>query len=198
MCDALYPWGGRFKEGDPKKCVAIVTLSEELDFDLSSLALYGNMKTENLGVEKVVANVVSNPNIRHVIVAGNEVRGHRSGESIIKLHKNGIDGNNRVIGANSAVPFIENLPREAIERFQAQVEIVDMMGVDDVAAIEARAEKCEDPGPFGEPMIVEMIEREGVHIVGESDLALHSGIEIDSYGVITEPAFAGDTDGASG
>ncbi len=186
MCERLYPWGGRFNAFDPKMPVAIVTLSEELEIVKGSIAIYGNMKTENLGVEKVVANVVSNPNIRFLIICGTDVRGHRSGESLIKLHENGLDSNNRVIGASSAVPFIENLPRDAIARFKEQVEIVDMIGVCDVDKVEKAVVDCigRDPGPYGEPMYIEMVSENNEVTLGESDLALHAGLEVDTYGVV--------------
>jgi tetrahydromethanopterin S-methyltransferase subunit A len=186
MSEHLYPWGGRFVEGDAGSCVAVVTLSEELKLPGDKVALYGNMKTENLGVEKVVANVVSNPNIRFLIVCGSEVRGHRSGESLICLHENGADGNNRVIGAKSAIPFIENLPHEAIERFQGQVEVVDLIGDSDVDAITKAVDDCasRNPGSYGEPMVIEPVSRERVVKVLHSEYALHSRVDVDLYGVV--------------
>lgn len=193
MCESLYPWGGRFRNQDPMMPVAVVTLSEEMDFVGGPIAIYGNMKTENLGVEKVIANIVSNPNIRFLIICGSEVRGHRSGESLIKIHENGIDSNNRVIGASSAVPFIENLPKEAIERFRHQVDMVDMIGVTDRKEIFDAAKKClsMNPGTYGEPMHVKMVEKQNEISVGGSDLALHASLEVDAYGVVWPAAHQG-------
>jgi len=182
----LYPWGGHFVEGNRSSCVAVVTLSEEFELPADKVALYGSMKTENLGVEKVAANVISNPNIRFLIVCGTDVRGHRSGDSLINLHKNGIDGNNRVIGAKSAIPFIENLPAEAIERFRGQVELVDLVGVTDVEEIVESIVSClgRNPGSFGEPMVVEPVSRDRVVVTFHTDLALHAKLDLDLYGVV--------------
>ena len=187
MCIKRYPWGGRFTEGNSKSPVAVVTLSEEIDFPKDSVAVYGNMKTENLGVEKVIANTCSNPYIRYLIICSADVRGHKSGESLKCIHKNGIDQNNRVIGASSAVPYIENLPQTAIERFQKQVEVIDLIGVNDVDVINSRIADClgNNPGSFGEPLIVEQIEREKVVEVLNSSFALHSKIDIDPYGIVS-------------
>ncbi len=42
------------------------------------------------------------------------------------LHKGGVrDG--RVVGAEGAIPFIENLADDAIKRFQEQCELVNIM-----------------------------------------------------------------------
>jgi tetrahydromethanopterin S-methyltransferase subunit A len=190
---SMYPWGGHFVEGNPSSCVAVVTLSEELDLPADRVALYGSMKTENLGVEKVIANVISNPNIRFLIVCGSEVRGHRSGDSIINIHRNGIDSNNRVIGALSAIPFIENLPKEAVERFRKQIEILDLVDVIDLAVITAAIDTClaKNPGSFGKPMTVEHIPKDKVVETFHTEYALHSKIDLDLYGVVESAPEAG-------
>ena len=186
MAAGLYPWGGRFVEGNPRSPVAVVTLSDEFELPADKVALFGSMKTENLGVEKVVANIVSNPAVRFLIVCGQEVRGHRSGDSIVSLHRSGLDGNNRVVGARSAIPFIENLPLEAIDRFRRQVEVVDLTGVCDVKAIVEAVDGCagRNPGLFGEPMIVEHAVRENVVEAFHGDRALHASLDVDLYGVV--------------
>jgi tetrahydromethanopterin S-methyltransferase subunit A len=183
---SLYPWGGRFKIGDRKSCTAVVTLSEEFDFPSSKIALYGSMKTENLGVEKVVANIISNENIRFLVVCGTEVRGHRSGDSLISLHSNGKDTNNRVIGAKSAIPFIENLPNEAVERFRQQVEIINLINELDPGIILSTIDKCaiRNPGPFGQPMVLPLVAKEKAMIAFHGDFTLHSKLDIDLYGVV--------------
>ena len=71
-------------------------------------AICGSCKTENLGLEKVIANIISNPNIRFLLLCGTEVKGHLAGQTFAALHKGGVkDG--RVVGAEGAIPFIENL-----------------------------------------------------------------------------------------
>ncbi len=44
------------------------------------------IKTENLGLEKVIANIISNPNIRFILLCGTEVKGHLSGQTLAALH----------------------------------------------------------------------------------------------------------------
>jgi len=55
----MYPWGGDFTTGNYKKNVAVVLLN--IDFIPSrDVAIYGKLKTENIGIEKIIANVISN------------------------------------------------------------------------------------------------------------------------------------------
>jgi tetrahydromethanopterin S-methyltransferase subunit A len=182
----LYPWGGEYVVGNPESCVAAVTLSGEIALPKDLFAINGQMKTENLGVEKVVANVLSNPRIRFLIVAGSEVRGHRSGDTLLSLHRHGLGADNRVQGAKGAVPYIENISAEAVERFRKQVEIIDIIGVTDPAVIVAKARECaaRDPGTFGEPYIaIQIISASKKHDVSGM-LALHRAVKVDPYGEI--------------
>ncbi|VVB84780.1 Tetrahydromethanopterin S-methyltransferase subunit A 1 [uncultured archaeon] len=84
------------------------------------------------------------------------------------LHKNGIK-DNRIVGASGAIPYIENLPDDTIKRFQAQVQVVEMMGTEDENAIVAKIKElaAKDPGAFaGEPMIIQVGEKEEAAEVG--------------------------------
>jgi len=193
--EKLYPWGGKFERGDEKQAVAVVTLSETIDLPKDLVAVYGPMKTENLGVEKVIANIISNPNIRFVIVAGREVRGHRSGDSIVSLHKNGLDENNRVRGTKSAIPYIENLPSEAVARFRQQVEVVDLIDVEDTKQIIHTINDClkKNPGSFGEAYITPHLDTEKTGEIASTDFALHNKVDLDPWGVIHAIKFEEDT-----
>lgn len=114
---------GEYRSGDYNSCVAVVTCGSHLNdnsFIESGAAISGSCKTENLGIEKLVVHIVSNPNIRFLIVSGTEVKGHITGEAILMLHKNGVS-ENRIVDAKGAIPYIENLSNDAIERFREQV-----------------------------------------------------------------------------
>jgi tetrahydromethanopterin S-methyltransferase subunit A len=126
-------------------------------------AMCGSCKTENLGLEKVIANYIANPNIRFMILCGTEVKGHLSGQSMVALHKGGVkDG--RIVGAEGAIPFIENLNDAAIKRFQEQITVVNIMESEDLNAIKAKINelKAKDPGAFAaDPIVVEVKEAAG-------------------------------------
>lgn len=157
---------GDFHTGDAKSPVAVVTMGSHLDeagICSAGAAIAGSCKTENLGLEKVIANVISNPNIRFVITCGTEVKGHLSGQSFIALHQNGVEGG-KIVGTKGAIPFIENLSADNIKRFQEQVEIVDIMESEDTGVISAKINelKARDPGVFpGGAMIVEIKDESG-------------------------------------
>jgi tetrahydromethanopterin S-methyltransferase subunit A len=157
---------GDFHSGDANSPVAVVTMGSHLDEQGicdGGAALCGSCKTENLGLEKVIANIISNPNIRFVLLCGTEVKGHLSGQTLVALHKGGVK-EGRVVGAEGAIPFIENLNDAAIKRFQEQVEFVNIMESEDAGAIKAKIGelKGRDPGAFAaDPMIVEVKEATG-------------------------------------
>ncbi len=180
----IYPWGGEFTTGDPSAPVAVVTLAKDLKLPADKVAIHGKMKTENLGIEKVVANVISNPNIRFVVVFGDEIRGHRAGGSLLALHRNGLDGNRRVIDAPGAVPYIENIDDEAVRRFREQVEIIDHLGITDRSILMDTLDTCHfrNPGSFGDPFIAIRIQEERQTSIGLTDmLALHNTLSISPF-----------------
>jgi tetrahydromethanopterin S-methyltransferase subunit A len=157
---------GDFRNGDANSPIAVVTMGSHLDEQGicdAGAAICGSCKTENLGIEKVIANIISNPNIRFLVTCGTEVKGHLSGNTMKALHKNGVK-EGRVVGAEGAIPFIENLKDEAIKRWQEQVTIVDIMETEDFGAIKAKLSelKAKDPGAFAaDPMVVEVKEAGG-------------------------------------
>ncbi|MGA2104889.1 tetrahydromethanopterin S-methyltransferase subunit A [Methanoregula sp.] len=157
---------GDFHSGDANSCVAVITMGSHLDEQGicdAGAAMCGSCKTENLGLEKVIANYIANPNIRFMILCGTEVKGHLSGQSMVALHKGGVkDG--RIVGAEGAIPFIENLNDAAIKRFQEQITVVNIMETEDLAAIKAKINelKANDPGAFAaDPIVVEVKEAAG-------------------------------------
>ena len=112
------PISGDFEIGDPSHCVAICTLGKKIRVD-TEYAIIGSCKTENIGIERVVINVISNPKVRYLILAGPEVPGHLTGRSMRALYQNGVDPETRkIIDAEGAIPYIENIPLEGIEQFR--------------------------------------------------------------------------------
>lgn len=132
--DPWPPIRGDYVVGSPIGSVAVVTLASSIRAE--GAAIIGPCKTENLGIEKIVANVISNSNIRFLLICGIESKGHLPGDTLIALHRNGIDDAGRIIGARGAIPFIQNLPSAAIKRFQDQIEIIDRIGLIDEKKIE--------------------------------------------------------------
>ncbi|MGZ7210186.1 MAG: hypothetical protein ACXVHV_09930, partial [Methanobacterium sp.] len=85
------------------------------------------------------------------------VQGHITGQSIEALHANGVDPDKRkIIDATGAIPFIENIPDEGIERFQTQMEIVSIIDTEDAGQIGAKIKECieKDPGAYEEEAMI--------------------------------------------
>ncbi len=184
MDEEYYPWSGEYTVCSPDGCVAVVLLNIEYT-PPNTVAIYGPLKTENIGIEKIVANVISNPQIRYLVICGEDIRGHRSGSSLISLQKNGIDEQNKIIDAPGAIPYIENLTREAIDRFRNQIKIVDLIDVKDKEKINKviNDNTVKSPNTYGEPYIAIRIKSKTT-VNLDDKRALHSKIVMNYMGKV--------------
>lgn len=145
---------GDYTVGNPASRIAVVTLASNFEA-CPSAAIWGSSKTENLGVEKLIVNIISNSNIRYVLVCGNESRGHLAGHSLLAIHANGIDEQGRIIASEGAIPFIENISGKNVERFQRQVTMLDRIGLVDPEEIQKIVEEYREVGdPYPEEPVV--------------------------------------------
>ena len=86
------------------------------------------LQTENIGVEKMICNIVANPNIRYLVLCGRESTGHLPGGSLISLMQAGIGEDMRIIGSRALTPVLANIPVSIVERFRSQiVTIIDLL-----------------------------------------------------------------------
>ena len=142
--------------------VAVCTLGDrELSAEVAAragpeVAITGTLTTENLGIERLIRNMITNPRLRFVIVCGPEVEqriGHHPGGSLLALAANGADDSGRIIAAPGRQPRLRNLAAAEIAHFRAHVEVIDLIGTTDpgpVLAV-ARQRAARDPGPAPEP-----------------------------------------------
>jgi len=130
----------------------------------SGAALAGTVQTENIGFEKIVCNIVANPNMRYLILAGPESEGHLTGEAMKALLSNGVDEKKRIAGTSAPHPFLFNLPMEMIDRFRKQLSLIDLQFQADPELVrkavwscyqeqpvEFRGYSLYDPGAYPEP-----------------------------------------------
>lgn len=181
-----YPWPGDYTPCTHQSPVAVVLLSTHY-IPPKGVAIYGPVKTENIGLEKIIANVISNPHIRFLMLCGTDIRGHYPGSSLLALHTHGLDKNHKIIGAPGAIPYIENLSLEAIERFRTQVSIIDARTITDTVSLDKRIKALIDtsPPPFGDPFIA--IRMKKIREITKSDKrAIHSKIVVDWRGKVTK------------
>jgi len=116
----------------------------------SGAALAGTLQTENVGLEKVICNLVSNPNIRFLVVCGPETPGHLVGDAILALRNNGIDKNKRILDAKAPTPYLFNIPADYVDRFREQITVIDLVDEGSPDVVRQAVCSCfqENPTPF--------------------------------------------------
>lgn len=95
------------------------------------VAITGTLYTENLGIERVITNVLANPNLTTLIVCGSDSEqriGHRAGQSLLSLMTHGMDPDGRIREATGRRPVLRNLPLETVETFRNEITVVDWLG----------------------------------------------------------------------
>ena len=167
---------GRYLRGNDFSPVAVAIIlncdADKIPPELENLvragietgaALSGTVQTENIGFEKIVCNIVANPNIRFLIIGGPESMGHLTGDSLKALIQHGVDDKKRIIDTNAPHPFLFNLSMEMIERFRNQLSVIDLQfeGEPDLirkavwscyqeSPVEFRGYSLCDPGAYSE------------------------------------------------
>jgi len=132
--EAWPPVVGEYYVLDDDASVAVSTLaSAQMVEELAQrkpdgLSIVGKTETENIGIDKVIKNVISSATLRYLIVAGTESEGHYVGQTLLALAENGIDERGRVIGSIGKRPVLRNVSAAEIGAFRAQVQVVNMIG----------------------------------------------------------------------
>ena len=157
------PEEGCYLRGNDYSPVAVVVIlrwmREETPADIERLvrlavesgaALAGTLQTLNIGLEKIICNIVANPNIRYLIVCGPESPGHLVGDAILALAKNGTDDRKCIIGTEAPTPYLFNIPPEFVKRFREQVAVIDLVNEGAPEVLRQAVWSCyqEQPTPF--------------------------------------------------
>ena len=127
--------------------VAISTLaSPELTDMIAELSpeevcIVGKTETENIGIDKLIKNTITNKAIHYLVLAGTDPKGHKPGQTILGLSSNGVDEKMRVIGSEGKRPFLRNVTKDEIESFRKQVKVIDLIGCEDVETILNKAKE---------------------------------------------------------
>jgi len=171
------PEEGRYVRGNDASPVAVAIIlncdADKIPSEIENLvragiesgaALSGTVQTENIGFEKIVCNIVANPNIRYMVIGGPESEGHLTGEALKSLIRNGVDNKMRIMETSAPHPYLYNLPMQFIERFRKQVSLIDLQFEGDPDLIRKAVWSCYqekpvdfrdhalyDPGAFPEP-----------------------------------------------
>jgi tetrahydromethanopterin S-methyltransferase subunit A len=170
------PEEGRYLRGNDYSPAAVIIIltydAEAIPPEIEKLvrtgveagaALSGTLQTANIGIEKIICNIVANPNIRYLILGGPESEGHKTGDAVKALLKNGVDEKKRIIDTAGLTAVLHNVPNEFIQRFRAQLTLVDCQFQDESVIrkavwscfqetrVEFRGQMLGDPGAFPEP-----------------------------------------------
>lgn len=128
---------GNYIVGSPSSPIAISTLSDDdliealhTELNMDHYALLGTTMTPNIGVEKLVRNIVCNPSISYLILAGKDDADPKVSTVILALHQHGVSEGMRVIGLRRSIT-LKNLTVDEINEFRSRVRVIDMVDVRD-------------------------------------------------------------------
>lgn len=134
ICKILLPIEDKLYFGNPNSTLVVCTLSSmKLLKEISNSSLMnkiyvvGRLLSENKGIDMLVRHIISNEQIRTVILCGEDTIGHKPGHSILCLYKNGMDQNGIIVGSESPNPIL-TLTNQEVSRFQKQVKIINKIG----------------------------------------------------------------------
>jgi tetrahydromethanopterin S-methyltransferase subunit A len=133
------PYPGDYRVLDAAGHIGVCVLTSEEFMEAvvaarpEGVAIVGTLFTENLGIERIISNLLASPHLSTLLVCGADSKqrvGHLPGQALISLMANGIDDHGRIVGAEGRRPFIKNLPIDIISRFRREVSVLDRIGED--------------------------------------------------------------------
>lgn len=141
---------GDYIIGNPEGSIAVCTLtSAELMKPLVSnnrVVIVGRLVTVNLGIEKIIKNVTSNPNIRYLLVCGKDSPVFHTAQGLQCLIQKGVDKQKRIVDALGHYPVLRNVGPDQIELFRRQCKLMDYSGQCDIKAICTTIDGLSDDG----------------------------------------------------
>ena len=161
--------------------VAVCTLNSEVlavrlaNCKPEGLAIIGTMHTENLGIERVIKNVLANAHVRFLMLCGEDTQqavGHLPGQSLECLFRSGVDDRGRINGARGRRPVLKNVSREEVRAFLNQVELVSFIGEQDEEILVERIHLLGDrnPGAYAQAFVETPVKR--IHATDPTHLIL--------------------------
>ncbi|MCP4717594.1 MAG: DUF4346 domain-containing protein [Deltaproteobacteria bacterium] len=150
---------GKYFVNKPNAPVAVTTLgsvkfAEEIGtVPHDQMCVVGKVETENIGIEKIIKNIISNPSIRFLLMVGKESPRHLPGATFKALVENGINGKGKIVGSPGMRPVLPNTTAGEVNLFTDQLELVDMIGCMDVKKISGKISElaARSPGAYNAP-----------------------------------------------
>ena len=143
LCEVLLPIKDEYYIGNGNT-IAICTLSSlhllqtivDDPYIMNRILIVGRLLSENRGIDLLINFALKNQNLRYIIVCGKEVKGHKSGQALLSLHKNGVQSDSRIIGAYAPSPFLLSSRRD-VDTFRLHTKICNLIGIEDLQIIKA-------------------------------------------------------------
>jgi tetrahydromethanopterin S-methyltransferase subunit A len=101
---------------------------------MDNISIVGRLLSENKGIDQIIKYTTNNKSLKYLLLCGEEVKGHLSGQTLIALKNNGIDQNKRVINAVAPYPFLA-CSNDEIEYFRHHINIINKIGLKDIYKI---------------------------------------------------------------
>jgi tetrahydromethanopterin S-methyltransferase subunit A len=101
---------------------------------MNKISIVGRLLSENKGIDEIIKFSTNEKSLKYLLLCGEEVKGHLSGQTLIALKKNGIDQNKKVINAAAPSPFLACTNHE-IEYFRNHINIINKIGLKDIDKI---------------------------------------------------------------
>ena len=101
---------------------------------MDKISIVGRLLSENKGVDQIIQFTTNNKSLKYLLLCGEEVKGHLSGQTLIALKKNGIDQNKKVINSAAHYPFLACTNHE-VEYFRHHINIINNIGLKDIDKI---------------------------------------------------------------
>ena len=114
--------------------IAICTLSSirlltEISNDtklMNNLAIVGRLLSENKGIDDIINYCIVHKELEHLVICGKDSRGHRAGDSLIALSKNGLTKEGIIIESKSPRPQLRSSYQE-VEIFRERVTVHNLI-----------------------------------------------------------------------
>jgi tetrahydromethanopterin S-methyltransferase subunit A len=141
ICEVLVPIRHEYYIGGGE-AVAVCTLSSMQLLQtiartkdmMNKILIVGRLLSENKGIDTMIKFTLNHQKLRYIIVCGNDVKGHQSGQALLSLHRNGATRDGRIIGAAGPRPFLTCLHAD-VELFRKQVMICDLVKCEDLETV---------------------------------------------------------------
>ena len=101
---------------------------------MNELAIVGRLLSENKGIDEMINYCIANKQLEHLAMCGRDSRGHRAGESLIALSKNGMTKEGTIINSKSPRPQLRSSYQE-VEIFRNRITIHDLIEETDLNRI---------------------------------------------------------------